>query len=177
MPLANKSPWSSVGCFCNNRRLGSLVWMLQESFTETNANGKKYRASNRFSAWVSPLIIPSRSWSSCSDEKHTRMGIAGLLVLCHICLHWIITESSGMPLMANHEGENGPCKGSNTATWDPRTAVIIVQSCWGWSGSFPIRDRERWQDLQAPQTLDFWCCLQYKIRWVISWTNSFTKFG
>lgn len=24
MPLANKSPWSSVGCVCNNRRLGSL---------------------------------------------------------------------------------------------------------------------------------------------------------
>ena len=98
-------------------------------------------------------------------------------------------KPSGMPPMANHEGESGPCRGSNTATWDRRTAIngsscrravgvwvdhfrsSLAHKCWQL-----FEDRERWQDLQALQTFDFWCSLQVKTRWVIAWTNSFTKF-
>ena len=114
MPLANKSPWSSVGCVCNNRRLGFLF--------ECSKNHSQKQMPTKKNTWKIPGLRTKSPpgylhWLYLPDleapavmEKHTRMGIAGLLVFCHICLPWIITESSGMPLMANLEGENGPCK-------------------------------------------------------------------
>ena len=147
MPLANKSPWSSVGCFCNNRRLGFFL-NAPRIIRKNKCQRKKHLKNTRLRTDSPPgylrwLYLPDLEAPAVKNTQ----GWALLACWCFVtfvspesslnhlgCLWWQITKVR-MGLARDQIQRHGIAG---------LLSLIIVQSCWGWSGSFPIRDRERW---------------------------------
>ena len=97
MPLANKSPWSSVGCVCNNRRLGFL-------FECSKNHSQKQMQMEKIPGFEQILrlgisidytfpILKLLQWRKTHKDAHC--WLAGVLShLSPLNHHWIIWDAS-----------------------------------------------------------------------------------